>query len=476
MKQHSGTSLWRYLKPTVDALLVFLSFTVAYWLRYDLQWFRQVEPAFFVPFRVYLPSVISMSVLLVGVYWLEGAYRNKRGRPFFDEFYIVFRGTLIGIATMIVVVFLATPSYYSRLIFGYTGVITLFTVGTARAIEGAVMAWRHRRGLGVNRVLIVGADEVARSIMRAVVARPELGYQVVGFVDDDPTRSQTDIGRYPALGTTDRLTELITEHDVNEVIITLPWDSHRKILHLMRQCERRAVRVRIVPDLFQMALSRVVVDHLDGVPLLGIREPALSEWQMVLKRATDVIISLLGLVLLSPVLLIIAVALKLDSPGPVIFKQVRVGRGGQQFTCFKFRSMCIDAEARLHELQDKNESTGPLFKMRNDPRLTRVGRLLRRTSMDELPQLWNILRGEMSLIGPRPAIPTEVEQYEAWHLRRLDASPGLTGLWQVSGRSNLTFDEMVLLDIYYIENWSPILDLQIMLKTIPTVILGAGAY
>jgi exopolysaccharide biosynthesis polyprenyl glycosylphosphotransferase len=468
--------MWRFLKPLLDAVLVFLSFTIAYWLRYDLQWFRQVEPAFFVPFRVYLPSVVSVSALLVLVYWLEGAYRHERGRPFLDEFYIVFRGTLIGIATMIVVVFLATPSYYSRLIFGYTGIVTLFVIGAARTVEGGVRAWRHRRGLGVNRVLIVGADEIARSIMRAIVARPELGYQVVGFVDDDPVKSQTDIGRYPALGDTNRLPELIVEHDVDEVMITLPWVSHRKIIHLMQQCERRAVRVRIVPDLFQMALSQVVVDHLDGIPLLGIREPALSEWQVVLKRVIDVLISALGLIMLSPVLLLVALALKLDSPGPIIFRQVRVGRGGREFVCFKFRSMCVDAEARLNELREKNESSGPLFKMRHDPRLTRMGRLLRRTSMDELPQLWNILRGEMSLIGPRPAIPAEVTQYEAWHRRRLEASPGLTGLWQVSGRSNLTFDEMVLLDIYYIENWSPVLDLQIMLKTIPTVILGAGAY
>ena len=175
-------------------------------------------------------------------------------------------------------------------------------------------------------------------------------------------------------------------------------------------------------------------------------------------------------------LFFVAVAIRLDSPGPAIFKQTRVGRGGAEFTCFKFRSMQVDAESKVDMLRDKNEATGPLFKMRHDPRRTRVGRFVRRTSLDELPQLWNVLRGEMSLIGPRPNLPSEVQEYEPWHLRRLEVPPGITGLWQVSGRSDLSFDEMVLLDVYYIENWSPILDLQILLKTIPTVVFGSGAY
>jgi len=260
------------------------------------------------------------------------------------------------------------------------------------------------------------------------------------------------------------------------VIITLPWMSYRKIMRLMSQCERANARVRVVPDLFQMAFSRVAVENLNGIPLLGTREPLLRDWQVFLKRVLDVLMASIVLVVLSPVLLIIAVAIRLDSPGPAIFKQRRVGRGGVEFTCFKFRSMFCDAESRVALLRDQNEATGPLFKMRNDPRRTRVGRILRRFSLDELPQFWNVLRGEMSVIGPRPALPSEVKEYAPWHQRRLEVPPGVTGLWQVSGRSDLTFDEMVLLDVYYIENWSPFLDLRILLKTIPTAILGSGAY
>ena len=469
-------NLWRYLKPLSDAGLVFLSFLAAHWIRYDLQWIRQVEPEYLVPFSVYIPSVLALMAILLFVYWLEGAYRLRRGTGFFDEFYIVLRGTLVGIAAMIVMVFLASPSYYSRLIFGYTGMVTLLLVGVSRAVEQSVLARRRKRGMGVVRVLIVGAGEVGHSIMRTLVARPGLGYQIAGFVDDDPARSHTDIGPYPALGTTDKLPDVISTHDIDEVIITLPWMSHRKILRIMRQCERGSIRVRIVPDLFQMTLSMVVVENLGGIPLLGISAPALRDWQTAIKRATDVVISALGLVFLWPVMAVIALAIRLDSPGAVIFRQTRVGRANTQFTCYKFRSMYVGAESRIEALRDKNEAMGHFFKMRGDPRRTRVGRFIRRASLDELPQLWNVLKGEMSLIGPRPPTIGEVEEYEPWHLRRLEVRPGITGLWQVSGRSDLTFDEMVLLDVYYIENWSPFLDLRILAKTIPTVILGWGAY
>jgi len=478
MTPNRGRSLplWVYLKPLSDALLVVLSFRLAYWIRYDRQWLRLVEPAYHVSFRVYTPSVLITAAIIVFVYWLENAYHPERGRTFFDEFYIVFRGTLTGIALMIVVVFLAMPNYYSRLIFVYTGIVILVLLGLSRVIERLIVAGRRKRGRGVDRVLIVGAGEVARSIMRAVVARPDLGYRIVGFVDDDPAKAQTDIGRYPALGTTDGLSEAIKTHGVDEVIVTLPWNSYRKILTIMNQCQREGVAVRIVPDLFQMALGNVVVETLNGVPLLGFREPKLEDWQVFFKRAVDLLLASLVLVLSSPLLLIIAIAIRLDSPGSVIFRQLRVGRNGGEFTVWKFRSMRTDAEAQVETLRTQNEASGPLFKIRNDPRRTRMGRFLRRTSLDELPQFWNVLRGDMSFIGPRPALPSEVQEYAPWYRRRLEISPGITGLWQVSGRSDLTFDEMVLLDIYYIENWSPFMDLRIALKTIPTVILGSGAY
>ncbi len=467
---------WRYGRPLVDLVLFVLAFLLAYWVRYDLQWFRQVEPAYHVPLRVYWPSIAGLSVLLLLAHWVEGAYRGERGRTLLDELYIVFRSTLVAIATAIVFVFLTGPSYYSRLILGYTGIAALLLLGTERVVERMILNARHRKGKGVERVIIVGAGEIGRAVMRAVMARPELGYRIVGFVDDDPERISAPLGPFPPLGTTNDLPEVIRHTPVDQVIITLPWMSHRKILHIVRSCQSGQVQVRIVPDLFQISLSSVVVDNLDGIPLFGVREPSLRDWQRLVKRSSDLMIASLALVLLSPLFGVIALAIKLDSPGPVIFRQTRVGRGRRTFTCFKFRTMVVDAEDKLEGLRERNEASGPIFKIKEDPRRTRVGRWLRRLSLDELPQIWNVLRGEMSLIGPRPPIPAEVEEYEPWHYQRLEVQPGITGLWQVSGRSDLTFDEMVLLDVYYIENWSPLMDLRILLKTIPTVLFGSGAY
>jgi exopolysaccharide biosynthesis polyprenyl glycosylphosphotransferase len=467
---------WRYLKPLLDLALVLAAFSAAYYLRYEVQWIRQVEPAYRVPFRVYVPSMLGLTGVTLLTYWIEGAYRQERDRHFLAEFSLVLRGGLIGITVTIFVVFLASPGYYSRLIFAYTGLAIVFLVGLSRGIERAVFVRWHRRGIGVSRVLLVGAGDTAHSIIRTIYARPDLGYQLIGFLDDDPARSQTDIGRFSALGTTDLLPRILGEQRVDEVMIALPWGAHRKIVKMIELCEKRRVSVHIVPDLYQLTLSRVAMDNLNGIPLLSLHEPALRDWQVLLKRALDVVLSILVLVVASPVLLITVIAIKLDSKGPIIFSQERVGKDDHEFKVYKFRSMHVGAEEQVGVLEEQNEATGPLFKIKNDPRCTNVGRFIRRASIDELPQFWNVIKGDMSIIGPRPALRSEVTRYEPWHLRRLEVAPGITGLWQVSGRSDLTFDEMVLLDVYYIENWSPLLDLGILLKTIPTIILGSGAY
>jgi len=326
----------------------------------------------------------------------------------------------------------------------------------------------------VDRVLIVGAGETGRAVMRNLVARPELGYVVVGFVDDDPAKR--NLGRFKALGGLDSLPTLLPTERVDEVIITLPWMYQRKILELVRTCETHGARARVVPDLFHLSINRVDFDDLGGIPLISLKEYTIPRSGRLMKRVLDAIFAALALVAALPVLLLTALYVRLESPGPVIFSQMRVGEHGRRFKIYKFRSMRQGAEEELAQLQGLNEASGPLFKIKDDPRLTRAGRLLRRLSIDELPQLFNILIGEMSLVGPRPAPPHEVEQYELWHRQRLEVPQGLTGLWQVSGRSDLSFDEMCLLDIYYIENWSLGLDLIIMLRTIPRVLLGDGAY
>jgi exopolysaccharide biosynthesis polyprenyl glycosylphosphotransferase len=460
-----------------DILLINVAFGVAYWLRYDLQWFASVDEAFFVPYGRFLGISLAMTVLLLGIYKLGGVYDMPRGASWFDEVYRVLTGTATGIVlTVFVIVIFFRPFLYSRLIFFYAGVLITILLALARVGKRLVRNRLRSQGLGVDRVLIVGAGEVGRTVMRNIVAHPALGYHIVGFVDDDPDKGSSDIGRFQALGNTTNIPRLAKELAIDEVIITLPWMYHRKIVSIVAQCERQHVRVRIVPDLFQMTLSHLDVEDLGGVPMIGVKEISIGRSEELFKRAADVVLGMVLLLLLWPFFLIVGAIIKLDTPGPVLFRQIRVGKGEQLFTCYKFRSMHADAEQQRESLMDRNEAGEVLFKIRDDPRVTKVGRLLRRTSIDELPQLLNVLMGHMSLVGPRPAPPSEVQRYLAWHKRRLEVAPGMTGLWQVSGRSELTFDEMVLLDLYYIENWSPFLDLQILLRTVPTLLMGEGAY
>jgi len=470
----------RYLSIVVaisDVILINLAFAIAYWLRYGLQWFASVDEANFVPYAAFIPISLTLTVLLWGIYKLNGVYNQSRGASWFDEVYRLVTGTATGIILMVfVIVFLFRPLLYSRLIFLYAGVLITVFLSASRLAMRMVRNHLRKKGRGIDRLLIVGVGEVGRTVMRHVVAQPSLGYQVIGFVDDDPDKGRTDIGRFRALGSTANLPRLVKELAVDEVIITLPWMYHRKIVSIIAQCEREQVRVRIVPDMFQMTLSHLDVADLGGIPTVGVRDISISTGERLFKRTIDVVISLTGLVLLLPLFLLIALLVRLDSRGPVFFTQIRVSKGEKLFACYKFRSMREGAEAEQEKLLTLNEADGPLFKMRDDPRITRVGRILRRLSLDELPQLFNVLMGHMSMVGPRPATPAEVQRYQPWHKGRLEIAPGITGLWQVSGRSELSFDEMVLLDLYYIENWSPLLDLQILLRTVPKALTGEGAY
>jgi exopolysaccharide biosynthesis polyprenyl glycosylphosphotransferase len=464
-----------WLTLLTDVLLVSVAFRVAYWMRYDLQLFRSVDPANNVPYEVYLPLVALLTIVFILVCKREGAYDAHRPRTFFDEFYGILNATATSIMVLIVIAFLRRL-FYSRMIFIYAAILILILVTLARLIRHISMIRLRQAGLGVDRVLIVGAGEVGRTVMRNLIAQPELGYRVVGFLDDDPNKGSADIGPIRAFGSVDNLEMVVLSQHIDQVIITLPWQYHRKILRLMTDCERATVRPRVVPDLFQLSLGGVDVTAINGIPLIGIKQTTLTGFNLAVKRAFDLACAGLALVLLSPIWLLIALAIKLDSPGPVLFRQMRSGREGRPFVLYKFRSMYEGAETDMERLLAMNEASGPLFKIKDDPRRTRVGRFLRRTSLDELPQILNVLRGDMSLVGPRPALASEVAQYQDWHRKRLEVLPGLTGLWQVSGRSDLSFDEMVMLDIYYGENWSLGTDLRILLRTVPQVLFGDGAY
>jgi exopolysaccharide biosynthesis polyprenyl glycosylphosphotransferase len=457
-----------------DAAVIVVSIALAYVVRYEFEWFRDIS--YYHELSAYLPFAPVFVVLILADFRVARVYREWRGRTWLDHVYRIINAVAKSVVVILAATFVLQPLQYSRLLLIEAGVIIMILLALSRAVHSAVLGHLHSQGIGSVRVIIVGGGEIARTVMRAIVGRPQMGYQIAGFVDDHPEVGATDIGPFRALGAVENLPWLLDQEGVDEVVITLPWSAHRKIMGIVRECESRRISARIVPDLFQMSLSQVDVDDLAGVPLISVREIRFGRTALLVKRAMDVVGATLMLVLGAPILALIGAAIRLDSPGPVLFSQVRVGQDGARFRMLKFRSMRAGSEQELDSLRSLNESDGPTFKMRDDPRITRVGRVLRRHSLDELPQLWNVLRGEMSLVGPRPPIPDEVAQYQDWHLRRLDVRPGLTGLWQVSGRSLLSFDEQVLLDIHYVENWSLWLDLQIVLRTVPQVLLADGAF
>jgi exopolysaccharide biosynthesis polyprenyl glycosylphosphotransferase len=351
----------------------------------------------------------------------------------------------------------------------------LFLAFALAIVPAARWVVRHQILHGVvrpRRTLIVGAGEAGRLIEDKIARHPEYGLDVVGFVDDEGTHGGQDV-----LGRPDDLTEIVDAHEVDWVVLTGAGAQHDKTLELVRRVRRPDVHLSIVPNYFELFASNATIEDLQGIPVVSLPPMRLSRSVRALKRTFDVAAAGLGLLVISPVLIVAAIAVKLDSKGPVLFRQVRHGRGGVPFKIIKFRTMVDGAEAQRMALAHLNDmGEGPLFKLHSDPRITRVGAFLRKWRIDELPQLWNVIRGEMSLVGPRPFVVHEAEQITGWAGRRLEAQPGITGLWQVLGGNDLSFDEMVKLDYVYTTNWSLWWDIKILCQTVPVVIGRRGAY
>ncbi|MFQ5436661.1 MAG: sugar transferase, partial [Anaerolineae bacterium] len=424
-----------------------------------------------------LEQQLLLNVLLIFTISQSKVWRRRRGEFWIDEVSRISSATAAGITLMMAITFFFQPAPFSRLLLFWALVFILLFVGLGRLIRRWILSALYQNGKAVDRVLVIGTGETGRSLMRTLLARPDLGFMAIGYLHDDSQENNIGLGRIPNLGDFSDLEKLLAERpSLHTVFIALPGDRHQQANEMLRTCYRHGVRAQVVPDLLQLSLNRVEFNNMAGIPMLGVRDVSISSWQRILKRSLDWI----GVIVLAiPALFVtavISIAIKLDSPGPVFYSARRIGRNGKQFPMFKFRSMVLDAEKQKDALQAYNEADGPIFKMKDDPRLTRVGRFLRRFSLDELPQFYNVVLGHMSLVGPRPPLPEEVAEYKPWHRQRLSVIGGITGLWQVSGRSDLTFDELCLLDIYYIENWSLALDLRILLQTIPHSLFGRGAY
>jgi exopolysaccharide biosynthesis polyprenyl glycosylphosphotransferase len=337
-----------------------------------------------------------------------------------------------------------------------------------------VIVWR--RPAFAERVLIVGAGTVGHTLAAKIAKHPEYRIELVGFLEDGEPMPNGAGPEIPVIGSLHDLEEVIGRERVNRVILAFSQARHQQFLTVARICAEHGVKVNIVPRLFEVLSSRAGVDDLEGIPLLDIVRVELGHLNMIVKRTFDLFVGGVLTFMCLPLFAVVAVLIKLDSPGPVFFRQERMGRHGRIFRIIKFRSMMVGAEGRRGDLAPLNEYSGPMFKMKVDPRVTRVGAWLRRTSLDELPQLFNVLRGSMSLVGPRPLWVEEAKQCKGWTKKRLDITPGITGLWQVMGRNDIPFDEMVKLDYFYVTGWSLSWDVRLLLETIPVVLGRRGAY
>jgi exopolysaccharide biosynthesis polyprenyl glycosylphosphotransferase len=405
-----------------------------------------------------------------------GLYENDSVRisvASFDEVRDVFHAMLAGSLILLIVSqgvrFAADWWIYSAVEAALFVCAALVLVPCAR---GAVRSWVFPRVMRPRRTLIMGSGSEAALVHDKIVAHPEYGLDIVGVLD-----SRDIDGGGPVVGGPHDFAELIDDLEVDRVVLASSIAEHERMLDLIRSVRRPDIQVSIVPRYFEIFTSNALLDDVEGMPVVTLPPMRLGRSSRLLKRGFDLILASTALLLLSPVLLAVAVAIKVDSRGSVIYRQPRRGRNGSTFTIAKFRTMTDGAEERRADVLHLNEVDGPLFKVKcGDPRVTRIGGFLRRYSLDELPQLWNVVRGDMSLVGPRPFVVYEADQITGWASRRLDTTPGITGLWQVLGRNDIPFDEMVKLDYIYVTNWSLWWDLKILCQTIPVVLGKRGAY
>jgi exopolysaccharide biosynthesis polyprenyl glycosylphosphotransferase len=417
------------------------------------------------------PLVATYAVTWVVVLSFHGLYRPRARWSLRSEATAILRATLtIALLTLSVLFLFRLPDVSRLFLLVLFPMQALATLGI-RAMLRLGFEWLRRHGYNRRYVLVVGAGPRGRSFAQRLEDHAALGLRVAGFLDDDPSYADLP-GGWPYLGPLDRLQGILHERVIDEVAICLPFTQWDLIDVITGICEDEGKIVRIPMDVMDRAISAGRVEELDGIPVFSLVSGPDRALALAVKRAIDLAGGILGLVLLSPLLLACAIAIILDDGRPVSFRQRRVGLHGRLFQVLKFRSMTRDAEARRSEIDDRNEIRGRAFKVTDDPRITRVGRWLRRTSFDELPQLWNVLKGEMSLVGPRPPLPDEVAQYDIWHRRRLSMKPGITGLWQVQARRDPDFDRWVAADLEYIDRWSLWLDLRILARTIPAALQG----
>lgn len=472
LKQHN-VLVYRSL-VLIDLAVTVAAFLAAYWARNIV--FLPGHMGRLFPLERYtwlLFVIIPVWFILLKAF---DAYRSYRTYSYVYELLGVGKAIFMGGLAIGTVAFVTKAEYLSRTFIISFVFINLILVGLVRLAIRSLSWFVRERGYNFRNVVIVGTEHTARDIARRVVNFRESGLRILGFVTDNEHQIGSEIDGHPVIGTLGELESFVKREAVDEVIFAIPGRKLEALEDTLLMLEEHGINARIVSNIFPHIIARMSVEEFETVPLLTFSTVPANDFALALKRLGDIGMSIFLLICSSPFMAIAAVLIKATSPGPVLFRQRRCGLHGRLFTLYKFRSMYCDAEAMRSELDARNEMAGPAFKIKDDPRVTPVGRFLRTTSIDELPQLWNVLRGDMSIVGPRPPIPGEVDRYERWQRRRLSMRPGITCIWQISGRNKINdFDEWVRLDLQYIDTWSIALDINIFLKTIPVVLLRKGA-
>jgi len=469
-----------------DLLLIAAAFVAAHGLRSELApglGLTDASPGLY-PLRSYLPLLPLALVIWSALLWSSGRYRSHRRVPLVAEAAEVVRVCLLGAAGFGLTVWvlrlderlLRSDRISRSFILLFAALSALFLLAEKLGLRVAAR-WIRERGLNFRTILVIGTGSTAGALMEAVRDHRWWGYRMLGTLgsqERESEREEPDPRAAPVLGDIADLETVLAREIVDEIVFAVPPRQMGRYENLLLRLRDEGILVRFALDLLPHTRGRVELEEIEGIPMMSLAS-APGAVQLALKRAVDVTLSSVLLVLAVPVSVLVAMAIKWGEGGEVLFRQRRCGLNGRVFTLYKFRTMIDGAEAQMHEVAHLNEMNGPVFKSRRDPRVTRLGRILRRFSLDELPQLWNVLRGDMSLVGPRPPIPEEVARYERWQRRRLSMKPGLTCLWQISGRNELDFDSWMALDLQYIDNWSPWLDVKILAKTVPVVLSGRGA-
>ncbi len=472
----SENRLLRALYMALDGLIAVTSFWTAQAVRSRIPWIRGLFPIY--NYVWILPLILF---IWIAVGWANGLYTRALEARLLRVVPLLIKISIFSILLLFAATFAIHYEYLSRSLLGIFALFDLMGMIGLRILTAKWNEPLHRALGGYRHFLLVGDIPQAVAIAVAIEANEVRGVKLAGFAvlpnnsNSNPEIDQTRLRRNYPVWTIDEIPALLRRHVIDEVIFAVSKDDVDKLSDTFLLCEEEGVRTRLLLSFFPHIISKVYLEHLSDMALLTFSTTPENQFLMFAKRIVDFLMAAIMVVILSPVFLLLSLFIKLTDGGPIFFRQTRCGLGGRKFTLYKFRSMIVGADKLRAKLESLNEKDGPIFKIKNDPRCTRVGRVMRKLSLDELPQLFNVLKGDMAFVGPRPPIPEEVEKYEPWQRRRLRMQPGLTCLWALEGRSHLNFQRWMELDLEYIDHWSPGLDWKIILKTIPVVLLGRGA-